>query len=539
MKKSFLILFVILLMIPARAEVNPDLPIEYLPWRGATGVEPLIQVTVQHLSDGTFEYTYDVTSGPASVQPFVFFNVGTSAADDFQKGDGQIPSGWAILSFGEHLYPDQVDLIVAVAQSEEDMLLPGESMEGFVIRTAWLPGIGLTYSQGDIPPPTGQQIQLPPPPGYSWRTEHDSVKVQCVVPLAPPFETYDPVAHLDYIAVQLDEAITAGWVPSPGPLQAQLAEVRQGVASGDAGPALQAFYTLLDQAQTEGLHPFAYELLRPNLAYLQSVVAPTAQPPVLYNSQDTVLRAREPHANEGANPGLTLAKDGGQPVRPLIGFELGLLNPKSVARATLVLTLDPLDSATGWGNGREVLARPVLQDWVEGNGRSLGVPKQSATSGAGRGATWFSPSDAEIANDHADGHESWDGGDLGSGPVTGPAVVITNHLRGEVHFDVTADVRNGNTRGWLVVRQDERVGSAARFFSREGAAAAGNPDLAPRLVLEYGSAAGLSRILAGTAAGMCRPSLMLAHLALAARFAHDCRRLLNFLAVRPASEASS
>lgn len=66
---------------------------------------------------------------------------------------------------------------------------------------------------------------------------------------------------------------------------------------------------------------------------------------------------------------------------------------------------------------------------------------------------------------------------------------IVNFQSGEVTFDVTADVLNGAEHGWLILKDQENVGSKVSFYSREGAAAAGNPDLAPRLLLEFSEVA--------------------------------------------------
>ena len=56
----------------------------------------------------------------------------------------------------------------------------------------------------------------------------------------------------------------------------------------------------------------------------------------------------------------------------------------------------------------------------------------------------------------------------------------TNGMSGEVSWNVTADVQGGAS-SWLIERSG---GGSARYYSREGAAAAGNPELAPRLVIE-------------------------------------------------------
>jgi len=49
-----------------------------------------------------------------------------------------------------------------------------------------------------------------------------------------------------------------------------------------------------------------------------------------------------------------------------------------------------------------------------------------------------------------------------------------------VIFDVTQDLLNGANHGWLITR-DQDVGSQITFLSKES----GNPDLAPKLLLEY------------------------------------------------------
>ncbi len=64
--------------------------------------------------------------------------------------------------------------------------------------------------------------------------------------------------------------------------------------------------------------------------------------------------------------------------------------------------------------------------------------------------------------------------------------MVRNHQTGELRFDVTQDVLNGADHGWLLRKDHESKGSQVSFYSREGAAAAGDPQLGPRLLLEYG-----------------------------------------------------
>ncbi len=197
-------------------------------------------------------------------------------------------------------------------------------------------------------------------------------------------------------------------------------------------------------------------------------------------TKDTTIYDRGPHKNEGANPRLLLKKVQGKPAHFLVGFDTANLNTNGLTKATLVLTIDSSQNVTGWGNGRQIRARRVLTEWAEGNGMSLELPNNQQTSGSGSGATWFSPVDANIANNQADSAVTWSGGMSFTAPSTAPTVTIKNHQSGEVAFEVTEDLLLGAPHGWLISR-DQDVGSQVAFHSREAGAA-----LAPRLVLEYG-----------------------------------------------------
>jgi hypothetical protein len=67
-------------------------------------------------------------------------------------------------------------------------------------------------------------------------------------------------------------------------------------------------------------------------------------------------------------------------------------------------------------------------------------------------------------------------------------VTVHNHQTGELRFDVTQDVLNGATHGWLLRKDAENKGSKISFYSREG----GGANLGPRLILEYGNPTALS-----------------------------------------------
>ncbi len=75
----------------------------------------------------------------------------------------------------------------------------------------------------------------------------------------------------------------------------------------------------------------------------------------------------------------------------------------------------------------------------------------------------------------------WNGGTFGD--ATGAPVAHFNGLTGDVEWDVTADVLDGKT-AWLIKKVKEGSNGDVRYYSKEGAEAAGNEDLAPRLILE-------------------------------------------------------
>ena len=212
---------------------------------------------------------------------------------------------------------------------------------------------------------------------------------------------------------------------------------------------------------------------------------PTGQ--TLQVVKDALVYEKSPHSNEGANTKLTLEKITGKASRNLLGFNLSGINAATVGKATLVLTIDPSDQATGWGNGDTVNVKPVTVAWQEGNGKSYGLSSSQQTAGSGSGTTWFSPTDDNISNNSSNSVTQWNGGATYATTGTAPPLTVQNHQTGELRFNVTADVRAGALQGWLLRKDAENKGSKITFYSKEGAAAAGNPALAPRLILEFGS----------------------------------------------------
>ena len=196
--------------------------------------------------------------------------------------------------------------------------------------------------------------------------------------------------------------------------------------------------------------------------------------------KDSFLRRGNPDRNEGANPGLRLQASGDN--RVVVGFDQGAIDGfGSVTTATLILTIS--ENADNWGQSsdRTVDAHPLAVDFAEGDGQNAGVPPAQSTRGSGPGVTWNCATDAEIANQQTNCNPTWNGGTFG--PPTAAPVLHFNGLSGEVSWDVTDDVLAGAS-AWLIKKTSESQPGRVSYHSREGADDAGDPDLAPRLILE-------------------------------------------------------
>lgn len=195
-------------------------------------------------------------------------------------------------------------------------------------------------------------------------------------------------------------------------------------------------------------------------------------------NKDSFLRVSNGNTNEGANPLLRLSGSG--PGRPIVSFDLSHIDLAGVSSARLVFTV--AENAGGWGStGRSLDAYPLLSSFAEGNGRQVGLPPAQATRGTGAGVTFNCATDANVANSKSDCASEWNGGAIGA---KSSSVNHTNQTLGDVGFDVTADVIAGRS-AWLVRKTNEGLTGRVDYFSREGAAAGGDPGLAPRLELEY------------------------------------------------------
>jgi subtilisin-like proprotein convertase family protein len=201
----------------------------------------------------------------------------------------------------------------------------------------------------------------------------------------------------------------------------------------------------------------------------------------ILTTADSFLRNGADNTNEGANERLRIQSSGHN--RVVVKFDLSGISTVGLQSATL--TLDIAENSNNWGpTGRPVDAHRLTVDWTEGNGRNdVMVGGGPSFRGTGEGVTWECAKDSNIANHNDDCLAQWNGGTFAA--ATAPSHNHTNGLTGPVSWNVTADVLAGANFGWLIKKQAEGQNGQVRYYSREGAALAGNPNLAPRLVLVF------------------------------------------------------
>lgn len=214
------------------------------------------------------------------------------------------------------------------------------------------------------------------------------------------------------------------------------------------------------------------------------------------NKEATILHGDQ-NTNNGANYTVRVKYQ----VSGIFGFFASGIVPGNVTKAYLVLHVQNAgfdDPPHDWPGGAGNLIKAYrlkdgFEDWAEGNGFNFPTV---VYRGDGNGVTWNCATDTDISNVAADctGQDHWDnGGQNVQGPArsiaaASPNLVISNNMAdgSEIWFDVTADVQAGlgpqdlSYMTWFV-RKPSGAGFVT-FYSREGAAAAGNLSLAPKLV---------------------------------------------------------
>ncbi len=219
---------------------------------------------------------------------------------------------------------------------------------------------------------------------------------------------------------------------------------------------------------------------------------PPANPKVVLPAvRDSYIREASRNRNDGAGLRLRLRGIQGSQTRVVLGFDIGGIDVDNVKSAVIELTI--ADSDERWGTyGRAIDIHPLSVDFDEGDGVPVGVgppgPFNVPTQGTGSGVTWNCPKDANIATYNLECPDGqWTGGaPLGTpfseGTAIAPAVIAKGMIGTVLRWAVTSDLQAGK-RNWLVKLAFYPSSGRLDFYSREGAAVAGNAALAPRLVV--------------------------------------------------------
>ena len=473
MKRNLWIMMVVVIFWSSGAWANgvdPDRPIDFVPYPNTALIDPEVSVEVIYNSTSdTFTYSHAVYIKPSSALPLFSFEVLTEA----EILNKQAPPGLyaAVFQDGGQAGPFS---ITYGPRTEESTPQPGGKMEDCVAVSTGFPSVAVTLIQGDVVPPSGQQVILPPTEAQgpvTWET--GKVKVMSVGPFKRPQEL-NPTDYAEFIIGEADKALPLGWLQSSLGISGALSSIRAKVSAGQDVQAAEDIIALLAVLKVErgqGVTDNGYFLLRPNLERLLSLMGGVPSEVTLTVSKDALVYEKSPHSNEGANPRLSLEKINGKAARNLLGFDLSGVATNSLTSATLVLSIDPSDQVTGWGNGETVTVKPVAVAWQEGNGKKHGLPSHQQTTGSGAGTTWFSPIDENISNNSSNSVVQWTGAAAYATTGTAPPLTVHNHQSGELRFDVTQDVLNGVTHGWLLRKDAESKGSKVSFYSREGGGA--------------------------------------------------------------------
>jgi hypothetical protein len=246
----------------------------------ATKISVNVGVTVERqVEDGWFRYRYLMANSVESGQDLARFRV------EYEGESPTIvePDGWSgKASKRQVLYDGEANVLDPRTPNgrryvhwfpwEGMYLKPGSSQGGFVVISAGLPSIVASYFAGYVKPlsvPYGEADVLPEVISNFYQ---NSVRGKTLGPVDPP-DPFDPVAFLDGVIAQADEAGTLGWIKSPGvstSLGAKLANARRqiGADNRSAGNILAAVVNEAEALRGKQITDEAFYLLKFNLLYL-------------------------------------------------------------------------------------------------------------------------------------------------------------------------------------------------------------------------------------------------------------------------------
>lgn len=228
----------------------------------ATRISPEISVTVTCHAGHTYYYSYTLHSLPSSQQKLAAVWLRTSADPIAESA----PPGWG---GGVSFLPSGGTEIRWIVDSEEAMILPGNSLGGYMVASQGPPGIVTVAFQGWVPAfrrPSSDPNIVYITDRRPW--EEDHVPVRTVGPVPPEGVPTHPIARLDRLLLLTQEAINLGWLTGPGKsIRAKLQRARDlaGASPDKARKNLSSLLNELEAQRGKHVSQEAYFLLRLNV----------------------------------------------------------------------------------------------------------------------------------------------------------------------------------------------------------------------------------------------------------------------------------
>jgi hypothetical protein len=233
----------------------------------ATGIDVTIRSKVSfQQASGMFRYDYELVNLPTSRQAIDNFEVVTAAPA--RDEDFTAPQGWGGLPETNQAGP--FPALYSWTPLLGEPIAPGRSLAGFGFKTAGPPAIIESLTRGEKPLLDVTQAMAPGPSGLD-----DAVKRPIVGPV-PPAPTFNLQAEFDRVLALKHEACRLSWITNQGvcnSLNVKLDNARAKAITGQAKAAhnqLRAFLHELEAQRGKHVSEDAYQLLAPNVEFLQS-----------------------------------------------------------------------------------------------------------------------------------------------------------------------------------------------------------------------------------------------------------------------------
>jgi len=235
-----------------------------------------------------------------------------------------------------------------------------------------------------------------------------------------------------------------------------------GAAGTYAAPVLAGLVggnrSVLAQATSPSGTPITSSTSNFSSSYYSSGSGPyVPQPVTIYATADAFLRRESENTNEGWNPLLRVGV--GPLTRAVVLFDRTSVANALAPGATIQLALRIAFNGNNWGqqDNRTIDVYPLLEDFVEGNGRQSGMPGYAAVRGTGAGVTWMSPDDPNVSDNTPHGSTSrWRGGNKVGAKTASGVVQLNQVVEQDVTWDVTQDILAGYpVVGWVIKVTDE------------------------------------------------------------------------------------